>query len=264
MEPIAGRHCVSTTATVRSVHKNASRVTTAFDGLLLPGLPITSVTYSVELMDASAQIPRHALVATTAAAGSAAAAAAAAVPLSATVALDPASDVGVTVTASQEQPDIDRKMNGNDNDDDDDDDAAIRVRNAVLLLNFYTVALQVSMSYQDRLGTNRKKTQPKNGVSHSRRQAAGGGVMRQREGGGWKAVHSSASCYAPTPCRSGAVALVRRRGCGCARRGGPASSAVVAVAEEGGYQSCNLQPGQAPKEVASLNTLSAFRSISNT
>jgi hypothetical protein len=58
--------------------------------------------------------------------------------------------------------------------------------------------------------------------------------------------------------------LVRRRGCGCARRGGPASSAVVAVAEEGGYQSCNLQPGQAPKEVASVNTLSAFRSISNT
>lgn len=92
-----GRYCVGTTASARNTLSNASRITVSFDRLLLPGLPIVTKQYSVELLDGadSVSIPRHALVATKS--GS---------PLDVTIALDRPVNANVYVAASQELPDI--------------------------------------------------------------------------------------------------------------------------------------------------------------
>jgi hypothetical protein len=90
-----GRHCVSTTASARNTQTNASRISVSFENLLLPGLPIVSKQYSVELVDdvESVGIPRHTLVANPT------------LPLNVTVVLDRPVDATVYVFVSQEQPD---------------------------------------------------------------------------------------------------------------------------------------------------------------
>ena len=92
-----GRFCVSTTASARNTQSNASHITVSFDKLLLPGLPIVSKQYSVELLHdaSSALIPRHVLLAPESGH-----------PLDVTIALDRPTDATVYVSASQEQPDL--------------------------------------------------------------------------------------------------------------------------------------------------------------